>query len=363
MVSIRCILSIFLYNFISSTSSVQSVNFDNTNWSSDQPRVESEKQDHTRDYLKKINKLVVKTIQAPPEMPRGPTPPESCPENTIPTKKDVVIRARSLIQTSDQTVRTEKAYLQLQGGIYYGVEAIMDVWAPHVDNSNKTSESLIQLEMFNFDNGNRNTIGVGWQVNPELYGDDATRLTIYWEKYTYYNQNTTFCYNDKCSAGFVQTNNTIRLGEKFITISSYVKNGPHFAFPVSMYKDSQTKNWWLIVNEIVVGYWPWQLFSNDINGSANGVQLGGKITTTTTNPTMPQMGSGHFPKEGYGKAACIQAIQAYLLMDRKDPEKPLKIRVLNTKPKCYGLEVDTKYKALGNYFYYGGPGGADPNCN
>ncbi|KAL3636378.1 hypothetical protein CASFOL_020925 [Castilleja foliolosa] len=232
----------------------------------------------------------------------------------------------------------------------------MDVWAPHVDNPNESSESLIRLKIENTAYLDYSWINVGWQVNPKLYGDDATRLTIIWEKYNSSDNNSTYCYNVMCKPGFVQTNNTIRLGDKFTTISSYGEKGPHFAFPLSVYKDSQTKHWWLEVNKIAVGYWPWQLFSDNKNDTATWVQLGGKVTTTTTNPTMPQMGSGHFPKEGYGKAACIQAIQAYRSMDRKDPEKSLYSSFDTTNPKCYGL------KALGNYFYYGGPGGNKSSC-
>ncbi|KAL3636379.1 hypothetical protein CASFOL_020926 [Castilleja foliolosa] len=98
MVSICFILSTFLY-LISFISSTQSVNVDNINRSSDQPRIESENSDHTRDYLKKINKLIVKTIQSP-------------------AKKNV-LRARSL-QTSGTTnkILPAHAYLQLIGEKY-----------------------------------------------------------------------------------------------------------------------------------------------------------------------------------------------------------------------------------------------------
>ncbi|KAL3636380.1 hypothetical protein CASFOL_020927 [Castilleja foliolosa] len=312
MVSICFILSTFLY-LISFISSTQSVNVDSINRSSDvMPRIESENSDHTRDYLKKINKLTVKTIQSRP------------------AKKNV-LRARSL-QTSGATNNKKPvsgyAHLELIGGTYYGVGAIMDVWAPHVDNLNDTSESLIRLRIENSAYPDYSWwISVGWQavtdlesflrgsVNPKLYGDNATRLTIVWE-------------------------------------------GP-------VYKDSQTKHWWLEVNKIAVGYWPSQLFSDNKNDTiATRVQLGGKITTTTTtNSSMPQMGSGYFPKEGYGKAACIQAIQVYSSMDRKDPILEPNFTPVYQKPECYDVDhqLGTKYKkALGNYFFYGGPGGANP---
>ncbi|CAN6373638.1 unnamed protein product [Urochloa humidicola] len=53
-----------------------------------------------------------------------------------------------------------------------------------------------------------NTVEAGWHVFPRLYGDNNTRLSIYWTRDGY---NKTGCYNLRCP-GFIQTNNQIAIG-------------------------------------------------------------------------------------------------------------------------------------------------------
>lgn len=78
----------------------------------------------------------------------------------------------------------------------------------------------------------------------------------------------------------------------------------------------------------------------------------------------PQMGSGHFPQEGYGKAAYVNQIQVIPNKPSKynseysDP-LPYYLKLYVDVPNCYNdiKYLDTK-GSWGNYIFFGGPG----NC-
>ncbi|KAL3628045.1 hypothetical protein CASFOL_028147 [Castilleja foliolosa] len=133
-------------------------------------------------------------------------------------------------------------------------------------------------------------------------------------------------------------------------------------------QDSQNGIWWLEVNKVKVGYWPWSVFTKIQYRAASRMELGGTITNIVPviKNTTTQMGSGHFWKEGYGKAVCFQVVQVYSTMNdswnRENPTMLTNFISNKDNEKCYGLEVGSKFKGLGNYFYYGGPGGANPEC-
>ncbi|RVX01818.1 hypothetical protein CK203_019548 [Vitis vinifera] len=75
------------------------------------------------------------------------------------------------------------------------------------------------------------------------------------------------------------------------------------------------------------------------------------------------MGSGHFPEEGYGKAAYFRDIK---LM--RDPQEGFaivsteEVSFFTDNPDCYrvGDKADLPGWSGAYNFYYGGPGG---NCN
>lgn len=56
-----------------------------------------------------------------------------------------------------------------------------------------------------------------------------------------------------------------------------------------------------------VGYWPKEIFTFMADG-ANFVLWGGDVYSPI-NELIPAMGSGHFPQEGYGKAAYVNQIK------------------------------------------------------
>ncbi|XP_052205089.1 uncharacterized protein LOC127809945 [Diospyros lotus] len=362
-----------------------------------------------RTHLLKINKPAIKTIQSPdgdlidcvashrqpafdhpllkgqkpldpPERPRGHNPTanlpetfqlwsfsgESCPEGTIPIRRTTeldITRANSIERFGRKIPRLtrrdyssnghEHAVGYVSGEEYYGAKANINVWAPLVENPNEFSLSQIWVISGSFGD-DLNTIEAGWQVSPELYGDNYPRFFTYWTSDAY---QATGCYNLLCS-GFVQTNNKIAIGAAISPTSSY--NGGQFDISLLVWKDPKHGNWWLEFGSgVLVGYWPSFLFTH-LRDHASMIQFGGEVVNTNPSGshTSTQMGSGHFPREGFGRASYFRNLQ---VVDWDNSLIPLSdLRVLADHPNCYDIQGGIN-AVWGNYFYYGGPG-RNPNC-
>ncbi|KAH9776287.1 hypothetical protein KPL71_006661 [Citrus sinensis] len=360
-------------------------------------------------YLKKINKPAVKTIQSPdgdvidcvlshlqpafdhPEL-RGQKPlisfsqdpparpkgdereetateslqlwtdsGESCPEGTVPirrtTEKDI-LRASSIKRFGRKLRRHvrrdstggghEHAVVFVNGEQYYGAKASLNVWTPRVTDGYEFSLSQIWVISGSFSH-DLNTIEAGWQVSPELYGDNYPRFFTYWTTDAY---QATGCYNLLCS-GFVQTNNKIAIGAAISPRSSY--NGRQFDIGLMIWKDPKHGHWWLqFGSRLLVGYWPAFLFSH-LRSHASMVQFGGEIVNSRSSGfhTSTQMGSGHFAGEGFRRAAYFRNLQ---VVDWDNNLLPLtNLHLLADHSNCYDIRQG-RNNVWGTYFYYGGPG-------
>ncbi|KAK4781890.1 hypothetical protein SAY86_015992 [Trapa natans] len=359
-------------------------------------------------HLKKINKPAVKTIQSPdgdvidcvlshlqpafdhPEL-RGKKPMqppelrpkrnvsgeadtkkdrfqiwrdngESCPEGTVPirrTSEADILRASSIkrfgrklakrpVRRDSTSSGHEHAVVFVNGEQYFGAKASINVWAPRVVDQYEFSLSQVWLISGSFGN-DLNTIEAGWQVSPELYGDNYPRFFTYWTTDAY---QATGCYNLLCS-GFIQTNTKIAMGAAISPRSSY--GGRQFDIGVMVWKDPKHGNWWLELGSgILIGYWPSFLFTH-LRSHADMVQFGGEIVNTrpSGSHTSTQMGSGRFAEEGFGKASYFRNLQ---VVDWDNNLLPLKnIHLLADHPSCYDIKQGQN-GAWGTYFYYGGPG-------
>ncbi|GAV58307.1 DUF239 domain-containing protein/DUF4409 domain-containing protein [Cephalotus follicularis] len=367
---------------------------------------EMQKLRRVKAYLKKINKSAMKTIQSadgdlidcvlsnlqpafdhpelkgqkpldPPERPKWhyynvndtmtesfqlwTNSSESCPQGTVPirrTTQEDVLRA-STVQKFGRKLRRnvrrdssgnghEHAVVFVNGDQYYGAKATLNVWAPRVTNEYEFSLSQIWVISGSFGN-DLNTIEAGWQVSPELYGDNYPRFFTYWTTDAY---QATGCYNLLCS-GFVQTNNKIAIGAAISPRSSY--NGRQFDIGLMVWKDPKHGHWWLEFGSgLLVGYWPDFLFSH-LRSHASMVQFGGEIVNSRSSGyhTSTQMGSGHFAEEGFQKASYFRNLQ---VVDWDNNLLPLtSLHLLADHPNCYDIRQG-KNNDWGTYFYYGGPG-------
>ena len=118
--------------------------------------------------------------------------------------------------------------------------------------------------------------------------------------------------------------------------------------------------WWLQLGNDVVGYWPTSLFTN-LADSASTIQWGGEVINLKPNGqhTTTQMGSGHFPEEGFKGASYFKNLQVVDVS--KTLRSPGTLYTFAANPNCYRILLEKSSDAWGNYFYYGGPG-RNANC-
>ncbi|XP_068642020.1 protein neprosin-like, partial [Aristolochia californica] len=217
--------------------------------------------------------------------------------------------------------------------------------------------SLAQLWIASGPVNEINTIEVGWQVYPDLYGNTATHLFTFWTNDSY----TTGCYNLRCSA-FVQVDTNI-VPEMILPTS--ITNSTQVEIKLTVTKDDSTGNWWLgyeegSSGEVWVGYWPGSLF-NHLAKSADRIDWGGEITGTPGN-SYPPMGSGKLPSAGYKFAAYARNIQ-YFNYQNAIEDVPSQLTIDETKKSCYQLEDGgNDVGNFGRHFYFGGPGGSVCNA-
>ncbi|KAH9301825.1 hypothetical protein KI387_013408, partial [Taxus chinensis] len=186
---------------------------------------------------------------------KGPAMPQlwhkngRCPSGTIPirrTHKHDLLRASSIDsfgrkkssrpaqpRSADPDLLNESghqhAITYVEGEKYYGAKATINVWEPKIQLSNEFSLSQIWILAGSFD-GDLNSIEAGWQVSPDLYGDNNTRLFTYWTSDAY---QATGCYNLLCS-GFIQISSDIAMGASISPVSDY--SGSQYDISILIWK-------------------------------------------------------------------------------------------------------------------------------
>lgn len=296
-----------------------------------------------------------------------------CPDNTIPvrrTKKEDVLRASSVKRYGKKKRRSipkprsadpdfmnqnghQHAIAYVEGDKYYGAKATINVWEPKIQQSNEFSLSQIWLLGGSFGE-DLNSIEAGWQVSPDLYGDNNTRLFTYWTSDAY---QATGCYNLLCS-GFIQVSSEIAMGASISPVSAF--RDSQYDISILIWKDPKEGNWWMqFGNEHVLGYWPAFLFSY-LGETASMIEWGGEVVNSQSDGhhTSTQMGSGHFPEEGFGKASYFKNIQ--VVDSSNNLKAPKGLGTFTEQSSCYDVQSGHNGD-WGHYFYYGGPG-RNPNC-
>nr|KAK1311867.1 hypothetical protein QJS10_CPA07g00928 [Acorus calamus] len=256
---------------------------------------------------------------------------------------------------TDRSRTYEYAIVRTKDNIKYsGAKADIHVWKPLVWWGGDFSIA----QMWLVHSERESTVEVGWHVYPDLYNDDKTRLFTYWTGDGYVN---TGCYNLVCS-GFVQVGSEISLGSPLSPVSAF--NGPHYQININVFQDVENGNWWLEVQNDMVGYWPSSIVPKLASG-AEEVQYGGEILDKKAMMgeraphTITEMGNGHFSEDGKDKAAAFSNIQL-LDMAQSGYKMPPDLNYFAPKPYCYDIALD-RDKNWGMFFVYGGPG-RNPEC-
>ncbi|KAI3826920.1 hypothetical protein L1987_00980 [Smallanthus sonchifolius] len=272
-----------------------------------------------------------------------------CPKGTVPiirTKKDDPLRANSVKKSSFVAQPSSVDYVHLghelrpidtfssmqvpyTRGQFYGAKATLNVWNPKVQEGDEFS--LAQLWILGGSDSDMNTIEAGWQSTS--YDHDG-------------------CYNHDCP-GFMQTNNEIALGGT-ISPTSQV-DGSQYDITILIWKDPKEGDWWMQLGDgEVIGYWPASVFTH-LSESASMIYWGGEIINNNTHGhhTSTQMGSGHFPEEGFRKASYVKNIQT--VDETVTLRTPEDLTTYISGRSCYDVKKGIN-DDWGSYFFYGGPG-------
>ncbi|KAM0930029.1 hypothetical protein ACQ4PT_001209 [Festuca glaucescens] len=273
-----------------------------------------------------------------------------CPTGMVPILRN---RRRDQISSKKIDIMINKDKQQEVAGIkyyadLYGVRATINVYEPKVKKgSNDASQTAIQID--NGPRGHVDSICVGYAVSPSVNGDNFARFHAGWRN----GKLNKTCFDRDCP-GFVQISHNVGLGGRVQPVSVY--NGPQYVINILIFKDPKTKNWWLSYGEdnTPIGYWPSSLFTS-INNKGNFSFWGGYVSGPTASSDSPQIGSGHFASEGYGKASFMRNIQ---IVDENS-----KLVTPNEYKDRYGTSDTRKYSVdgykvnkYGMHMYYGGPG-------
>ncbi|XP_059462308.1 protein neprosin-like isoform X2 [Corylus avellana] len=272
-----------------------------------------------------------------------------CPEGTIPirnSRADEYYAPHTTPQVTleqDYVAGYEYATAYMEKGHFYGANAYLNLWNPVINDGHLSTS---QIWILSGTLSDTNMIEVGWQVTtlskePELF--------IFWTR----DNGKVGCLNLNCP-GFVQTSRRIALGSSLSPVSRYM--GSQFEIGITIYKSYG--NWYLRVQNEVLGYWPRSLFTN-LAAVGEKVMWGGTVYSSGTKDgshTSAQMGSGSFPNEGFGKASYIRNLQ-YMNGDGTFEDADKGLRTFATRPACYNISLENNKKgAYRTHFYFGGPG-------
>ncbi|KAH0450855.1 hypothetical protein IEQ34_021547 [Dendrobium chrysotoxum] len=278
-----------------------------------------------------------------------------CPEGTIPirrTRKEELLRASSVKRYGRKKHRTipmprfadpdlinesghQHAIAYVEGDKYYGAKAIINVWEPNIQQTNEFS--LSQL----------------WILGGS-FGQDLNSIEAGWLSDSY---QATGCYNLLCS-GFIQISSEIAMGATISPVSKYGRS--QYDISILVWKDPKEGNWWMqFGSDYVMGYWPSFLFSY-LADSASMVEWGGEVVNSEPDGqhTATEMGSGHFPEEGFGKASYFRNIQ--IVDESNNLKSPNGIDLFTDQSNCYDVQNGNNGD-WGSYFFFGGPG-RSPSC-
>ncbi|XP_030448717.2 uncharacterized protein LOC115671320 [Syzygium oleosum] len=288
----------------------------------------------------------------------------NCPRGTVPilrtnitTKPTPPVNSRGYgFGFRSSRVEVEDAYattMDTSGG-YTGILGWVNVWNPKVEIPDEATGGYIWAQTGLSGDKNLNVAGAGWTVNPTVFGDNSTRFVIFWTRDNFIK---TGCFNHICP-GFVQMSQHQYLGGVISPISVYGDPLKQYHIPLLILQDSGTKNWWLVFQGEAFGYWPSDIFT-ELSAGAESLSWGGKVLRSRSqsqdhqrNASEPEMGSGHWPEEGFSRACYIDGIG--VVNKSSEKSEPKSLTFMTTSRERYDVRVGTWEGAQGSSLFFGG---------
>jgi hypothetical protein len=231
-----------------------------------------------------------------------------------------------------------------------GPSTNINLWRPYVYTNQNEVFSLAQLWTIGLSSNPVQTAETGWQNFPALYGNENSNLFIYWTADGY---QTTGCYNLSC-AGFVQTSSSLHLGAGFTNYSLF--DGPQYEITLQylLYQG----NWWLKVGGTWVGYYPTLIYrGGQLSRYSNLLEFGSESVPGFFEGVnvWPSEGSTLFSSSGWTYAAYQRMIY---YVNTSGTSVWASLTADQPSPACYTITGPAYNSSWGEYFFFGGPGGA-----
>jgi len=262
-----------------------------------------------------------------------------------------------------------------QAGSYWGTSGILSLWRPSVDQvNNATPMSLMQFAASATPPGGlKETIELGWQVQPAFYGDTNSHLFLFLTPDGY---GSGSCYNQACTttapvAGWVALSTTITPGMTLTpsVFGSSVQEALIGVSPIPGWFGV----WWL---DQWIGAIPATFY--DATGLASGITSVGWYGEIADNEhdgtaTNSDMGSGQFafPIPAWSRYAYVRDVNLQL----RNPNGSLgnwqtfyttwpASSETVTDVNCYNMArgFDPGNTFWNSWLIVGGPGRNSPNC-
>jgi len=234
----------------------------------------------------------------------------------------------------------------------YGGAGRISAWNPYVEWSDEFS--LGQIALSRGSGNGLQTVEAGWQVYRQLYGDWNAHLFIFYTTNGYTNQGDNLGGYNQDVDGWVQYSNIIYP----TALSSPVSTLGGAQYIMAIKYQLWEGNWWLMVNGSWIGYYPANLFGNSgLLSQANSIYWYGEVVDSDTRSGMTEtdMGSGHWPYEGWTWCAYMNNLQY-----QSSPQGAMQRyngTVWKNDRECYDIEQHfNNTGSWQSYMWFGGSG-------
>lgn len=238
-----------------------------------------------------------------------------------------------------------------------GGEGQFSCFDPYVESSDDFS--LIQIALSNSDLGILQTVEAGWQEFQDLTGDWVPHLFTYYTAVGYVADLDNWGGYNTDVKGWVQYDNTIFPGTTFTPYSTVGGEQSKLKIKYQLYQG----NWWLSCQDRWIGYYPSKLFMGNrsvfstLGDHADHISFYGEVfdSDDIEGRTSTDMGSGHFPKDGWKWSAymhnlLVQKTSGLVNYDGSD-------YLYSSDPDMYDIEPHfNSGTEWGSFLFLGGPG-------